>query len=152
MRRNLQALGLAAALLAALLLGGCTGQTASGSEMPDATVTEPTPTPTPAEPVPNPLTGVADADYTGRRPVAVTLRTLAGAAPQWGLSSADVLVEGVTEGTTASLMALYANVDAISKAGPVGPGRDLLLQFALPVNAVPVHIDKNIYGNLLQIA
>ena len=151
MRRNLQALGLAAALLAALLLGGCTGQQAPGSETPETAVTEPTPTPTPAEPVPNPLTGVADADYTGRRPVAVTLRTLAGAAPHWGLSSADVLVEGVTEGTTASLMALYANVDAISKVGPVGPGRDLLLQFALPVNAVPVHIDKNIYAsNLLN--
>lgn len=151
MRRNLQALGLAAALLAALLLGGCAGQQAPGSETPETAVSEPTPTPTPAEPVPNPLTGVADADYTGRRPVAVTLRTLAGAAPHWGLSGADVLVEGVTEGTTASLMALYANVDAISKAGPVGPGRDLLLQFALPVNAVPVHIDKNIYAsNLLN--
>ena len=154
MRKTLQALGLAAALLAALLLGGCTGElAASGSETGSSASAQPspTPTPTPAEPTPNPLTGVADADYTGRRPVAVTLRTLAGAAPHWGLSSADVLVEGVTEGTTASLMALYANVDAISKAGPVGPGRDLLLQFALPVNAVPVHIDKNIYAsNLLN--
>ena len=83
--------------------------------------------------------------------MAVTLRTLSGAAPQWGVAAADVLVEGVTEGTTASLMALYANVDAISKAGPVGPGRDLLLQFALPLNALPVHIDKNIYAsNLLN--
>lgn len=153
MRRTLQTLGLAAALLAALLLGGCTGQPASGGEASQsaAATPAPTPTPTPAQPVANPLTGVADADYTNRRPVAVTLRTLTGAAPQWGLSSADVLVEGVTEGTTASLMALYANVDAISKAGPVGPGRDLLLQFALPVNAVPVHIDKNIYAsNLLN--
>ena len=101
--------------------------------------------------MPNPLTGVADADYTNRRPVAVTLRTLEGAAPQWGLSSADVLVEGVSEGTTASLMALYSSVDNISKAGPVGPGRDLLLQMALPLNALPVHIDKNIYAsNLLN--
>lgn len=154
MRKTLQALGLAAALLAALLLGGCTGTpAASGSETGSSAAAQPspTPTPTPAEPTPNPLTGVADADYAGRRPVAVTLRTLAGAAPHWGLSAADVLVEGVTEGTTASLMALYADVDAISKAGPVGPGRDLLLQFALPVNAVPVHIDKNIYAsNLLN--
>ncbi len=101
--------------------------------------------------MPNPLTGVADADYTNRRPVAVTLRTLTGSTPQWGLSTADVLVEGVTEGTTASLMALYANADGISKVGPVGPGRDLLLQLALPLNALPVHIDKNIYAsNLLN--
>lgn len=150
MKRSIQALGMAAALLAALLLGGCApGGTSSGEPTPTA---EPTAEPTPeAEPVPNPLTGVADADYTNRRPVAVTLRTLDGAAPQWGLSTADVLVEGVIEGTTASLMALFSNVDAISKAGPVGPGRDLLLQLALPLNAVPVHIDKNIYAsNLLN--
>lgn len=146
MKRSIQALGMAAALLAALLLGGCAPGGASSSE--PAPTAEPTPE---AEPVPNPLTGVADADYTNRRPVAVTLRTLDGAAPQWGLSNADVLVEGVTEGTTASLMALFSNVDAISKAGPVGPGRDLLLQLALPLNAVPVHIDKNIYAsNLLN--
>lgn len=150
MKRSIQALGMAAALLAALLLGGCAPGGASSSE--PAPTAEPTAEPTPeAEPVPNPLTGVADADYTNRRPVAVTLRTLDGAAPQWGLSNADVLVEGVTEGTTASLMALFSNVDAISKAGPVGPGRDLLLQLALPLNAVPVHIDKNIYAsNLLN--
>lgn len=150
MKRSIQALGMAAALLAALLLGGCArGGASSGEPTPTA---EPTAEPTPeAEPVPNPLTGVADADYTNRRPVAVTLRTLDGAAPQWGLSTADVLVEAVTEGTTASLMALFSNVDAISKAGPVGPGRDLLLQLALPLNAVPVHIDKNIYAsNLLN--
>lgn len=49
------------------------------------------------------------------------------------------------------MMALYANADSISKAGPVGPGRDLFLQFALPLNAVPVHIDKNVYAsNLLN--
>lgn len=151
MKRTIQALGLTAALLAALLLGGCTGGEGASSAAPEPAATaEPTPTPQ-AEPVPNPLTGLADADYTGRRPVAVTLRTLSGAAPQWGVAAADVLVEGVTEGTTASLMALYANVDAISKAGPVGPGRDLLLQFALPLNALPVHIDKNIYAsNLLN--
>ncbi len=57
----------------------------------------------------------------------------------------------MTEGGTASLMALYADVDSISRVGPVGPGRDLLLQAALPLNAVPVHIDKNIYAaNLLN--
>lgn len=154
MKRSIQALGMTSALLAALLLGGCSffgGAPDSGvSSTPEAAPATAAPTPQ-AEPVPNPLTGVADADYTNCRPVAVTLRTLDGAAPLWGLASADVVVEGVTEGTTASLMALYANGDNISKAGPVGPGRDLLLQLALPLNAVPVHIDKNIYAsNLLN--
>ena len=150
MKRSIQACGVAVALLAALLLSGCNKEKVDiSSSTPETSATaEPTP---PAEPVPNPLTGASDADYTNRRPVAVTLRTLDGAAPQWGLSTADVLVEGVTEGTTASLMAIFSNADAISKVGPVGPGRDLLLQLALPLNAMPVHIDKNIYAsNLLN--
>ena len=151
--RKWQALGSAAALLAALLLGGCSGQQAAATPEQAATpspaaTAEPTLVPAPAG---NPLTGLEDGDYTGKRPVAVTLRTLDGAQPQWGVTAADVLVEGVTEGNTAGLMALYADVDRISKAGPVGPGRDLFLQVALPLNAVPVHIDKNIYAsNLLN--
>ena len=152
--KKLQALGGAAALLAALLLGGCGQQqdvTATPEQAPTAAPTataEPTPAPAPST---NPLTGLDDADYTGKRPVAVMLRTLDGAQPQWGVASADVLIEGVTEGSTAGLMALYADVDSISKVGPIGPGRDLFLQTALPLNAMPVHIDKNIYAaNLLN--
>ena len=153
--RKLQALGGAAALLAALLLGGCSTAQPAIDATPEQ-VTTPAPTAT-AEPTPepvsavNPLTGLDDGDYTGKRPVAVMLRTMDGAQPQWGIAAADVLVEGVTEGNTAGLMALYADADNISKAGPVGPGRDLFLQVALPLNAVPVHIDKNIYAaNLLN--
>ena len=148
-----QALGSAAALLATLLLGGCSGQQAAATPEQAATpspaaTAEPTPVPAPAG---NPLTGLDDADYTGKRPVAVMLRTLDGAQPQWGIASADVLIEGVTEGNTAGLMALFADVDRISKVGPVGPGRDLFLQAALPLNAMPISIDKNVYAaNLLN--
>lgn len=150
MKRRFLAFGAAAALSVALLLGGCAAEQPVASDTSESAAATPEPTPV-SEPVANPLTGVADADYSNRRPVAVTLRTLEGAAPHWGLSAADVLVEGVSEGTTASLMALYATTDNISKVGPVGPGRDLLLQLALPLNALPVHIDKNIYAkNLLN--
>ena len=137
MKRTIQALGLTAALLAALLLGGCTGGEGASSAAPGPAATaEPTPTPQ-AEPVPNPLTGLADADYTGRRPGGRdAAHPVRRGRPQWGRRPPPTCWwRGVTEGTTASLMALYANVDAISKAGPVGPGRDLLLQFALPLNA-----------------
>ena len=154
--RKLQAWGGAAALLAALLLGGCARQD-TVTATPEQAAT-PTPevtaesTPEPAVGLStNPLTGLDDADYTGKRPVAVMLRTLDGAQPQWGIASADVLIEGVTEGNTAGLMALFADVDRISKVGPVGPGRDLFLQAALPLNAMPVSIDKNVYAaNLLH--
>ena len=123
------------------------GHAGAGGHASPAATAEPTPVPAPAG---NPLTGLDDADYTGKRPVAVMLRTLDGAQPQWGIASADVLIEGVTEGNTAGLMALFADVDRISKVGPVGPGRDLFLQAALPLNAMPVSIDKNVYAaNLL---
>ena len=84
--------------------------------------------------------------------MAVQIRTGDGTLPQWGIAKADVLVAGVTEGHTAGLLAIFSSVDQVSKAGPVGPGRDLMLQFALPLNAVPVHIDKNVYAyNLLNV-
>lgn len=153
--RKIQAVSLSAALLASLLLGGCAGSAVSSDAASDSAASESTPEqapePTPVSPAANPLTGAVDADYTGKRPVAITLRNKTGSTPQWGIASADVLVEGVTEGTTASLMAMYADGSSIAKAGPVGPARDLLLQVALPLNAVPVHIDKNIYAsNLLN--
>ena len=111
--RKFQALSLSAALLASLLLGGCANNAASSdAASSDSAASEPeaTPEPTPAPPAANPLTGAADADYTGKRPVAVTLRNMTGSTPQWGIASADV-----------------------------------------PLNAVPVHIDKNIYAsNLLN--
>ena len=105
--KRLQALGGAAALLAALLLGGCSQPAASATPEQATAAPAATEAPTP-EPTltTNPLTGLDDADYTGKRPVAVTLRTLDGAQPLWGIAAADVLVEGVTEGSTASLMAL----------------------------------------------
>lgn len=144
------------AALAAMLLLALAGCSKTGGT-PEGPVVTPTPAPAATEaPAPaftgNPLTGAEDADYTGIRPVAVTLRTLEGSGPLSGLAAADVLIAGVTEGNTATLMALYANVEQIAKAGPVGPGRDLTLQMALPLNAVPVHIDKNIYArNLLEL-
>ena len=142
-------------LLALALLAGCGAgaSSASSSATPTPTPTaEPTPEPTPAQSVSfNPLTGTTEADFTGCRPVAVTLRTIYGAQPQWGIAAADVLVQGVSVGTTPGMLALYGSADKIGRAGPVGEASDLLLQFALPLNAVPVHIGKNVYAsNLLN--
>lgn len=150
-----------AAMLAAsmaITLAGCS----FFGGMPSATPT-PTPTPAPAvtpEPTPTPvpginmLTGEDDPEGTlrGKRPVAVQIRTGDGTLPQWGIARADLVIEGVTEGSTAGMLAVFSSVDQISKAGPVSAGRDLMLQFALPLNAIPVHIDKNVYAyNLLNV-
>lgn len=151
-----------AAVLAATLalsLAGCSffgGEPSSATPetSPTAAPTatpEPTPTPVPGI---NMLTGEEDPDGSlrGKRPVAVQIRTGDGTLPQWGIARADLVIEGVTEGSTAGMLAVFPSVDSISKAGPVAPGRDLMLQFALPLNAIPVHIDKNVYAyNLLNV-
>ena len=141
----------AAALALAVLLAGCAPAegTAVATAQPTAEPTE-APTPTP-EPEANPLTG-EQGDYTNQRPVAVSIRTGDGSTPQWGIAAADVLIEGVTEGKTAGLTAVFASVDSVEKAGPVAPGRDLPLQLVLPLNTVPVHINKSVYAsNLLNV-
>ncbi len=143
----------------ALLLGLCTLLAACGSSHGDVASTTPTPVPDPTVPATtapaqsgNVLTGVDNSAFFGKRPVAISLRMMDSALPLWGIADADVLVMGVTEGQDPALMALYPCIEAISqKVGPVGSGRDLTLQFALPLNAVPVHIAKNIYAaNLLN--
>lgn len=143
----------AAALALTMVLAGCSqadSSTAAATAQPTA---EPTAAPTPEpEPEKNPLTGEEGADYTNRRPVAVSIRTGDGSAPQWGVAEADVLIEAVTEGKTAGLTAVFASADKVTKAGPVGPGRDLPLQMVLPLNAIPVHINKSVYAsNLLNV-
>ena len=150
---------LAAALLAAALLAGCSlpgaGTAPAASPAPTAAPTPP-PTPEPTQTpavTTNPLTGEETGeDYTNRRPVAVALRSGEGAAPYWGLSAADLVIEGVSEGYDPAMVAVFAKADGLGKIGPVGAARDLGLQFTLPLNAVPVHIGKNGYAsNLLNL-
>lgn len=140
-----------AALTLALLLAGCSAaSSAPDSTAPQQETAAPTATAVPSA-VGNPLTG-EDGDYTSQRPIAVSIRTGSGSTPQWGVADADVLIEAVTEGKTAGLTALFASVSEVAKAGPVGEGRDLPLQLALPLNAVPVHINKSVYAsNLLNV-
>ena len=145
---------MAAVALSVLILAGCSAPGSSQSvQQPTAAPTaEPTPTPAPVNNT-NPLTGqTTDTDYNSQRPVAVTIRNGDGATPQWGVGKADLLVEGVSQGYDTNLTAVFATRDAISKVGPVGQATDLGLQFVLPLNAVPVHINKTVYAsNLLNV-
>lgn len=151
MRKSIR---MAAALLSVLMLAACS---APGSSEPTQTpaaspTAEPTPTPAPANNT-NPLTGeTTETDYNNQRPVAVTLRNGEGSTPQWGVSKADLLVEGVSEGYDTTLTAVFATRNDISKVGPVGKVTDLGLQLVLPLSAVPVHIGKTTYAsNLLNV-
>ena len=151
MRKSIR---MAAALLSVLMLAACS---APGSSEPTQTpaaspTAEPTPTPAPANNT-TPLTGeTTETDYNNQRPVAVTLRNGEGSTPQWGVSKADLLVEGVSEGYDTTLTAVFATRNDISKVGPVGKVTDLGLQLVLPLSAVPVHIGKTTYAsNLLNV-
>lgn len=151
MRKSIR---MAAALLSVLMLAACSAPGSSEpAQTPAASPTaEPTPTPAPANNT-NPLTGeTTETDYNNQRPVAVTLRNGEGSTPQWGVSKADLLVEGVSEGYDTTLTAVFATRNDISKVGPVGKVTDLGLQLVLPLSAVPVHIGKTTYAsNLLNV-
>ena len=123
-----------AALLAATLalsLAGCSylntaPESTPAPVQPTATPTAtPEPTPTP-EPGINPLTGQEDPDgaLRGKRPVAVQIRTGDGTLPQWGIARADLVIEGVTEDSTAGMLAVFSSVDQQGGAGGARPGSD----------------------------
>ena len=100
----------------------------------------------------NLVTGEALADglAAGTRPVAIMINNIRACLPQRGIGSADAIFEMETEGGITRMMALFADPAAIPAVGPVRSARDQHLQFALPLNAVFVHIGSSIYAqNLL---
>ena len=87
----------------------------------------------------------------GQRPVAIMVNNAQAAMPQRGIGSADAIFEMVTEGGITRMMALYSNAATIPQVGPVRSARDQHLQFALPMNAIFVHIGSSVYAqNLLN--
>lgn len=97
-----------------------------------------------------PLTGLALDEGTGQapRPFAVMIDNTRKAYPQWGIGRADAVVEAVTEGGVTRLMCLYSRVnDMETRVGPVRSARDVFLQLAMPLNAVPVHIGSSSFAS-----
>lgn len=137
------------------LFGREAGPEPSGQAEPAAP--EETPEPPPPEPLDDTprdlITGAVRGEGEAMRPVAVMMRNdHLRAYPQWGIAGADALVEVISEGRVPSLMALYSHTGELPRVGPVGEGRDPLLQFALPGNAVVMQIGSNIYAsNLLNL-
>ena len=92
-------------ILAAALLAGC-------AFLPSDSEPE---TPAPADP----LTGLA-LQWQGQRPVAVAIENSTASTTQWGLSSASVVLEALTEvGTSTELCLVYPALAATPKVGPV---------------------------------
>ncbi len=146
MKRNL--IRIVSVLLAVILMvsvfAGC------GKEEPEQdTTTEPTTeaTETTTEPPQvleniNPLTGK---DYLsdsaiGSRPIAIMVENSPAARPQWGITTPDLVIEGVAEGGITRMMWVYADAEKIpEKVGPVRSARHDYVELAKGMNAIFVH-------------
>lgn len=112
---------------------------------PDGSSTTTTTTETTTEPVPtnlNPLTGKADLseDAIGGRPIAIMVENSPSARPQWGMSTPDVILEGMVEGGITRMMWIYADAEDIpEKVGPTRSARHDFVEIAAGLNAIYVH-------------
>jgi len=106
-------LALGTAVLCTVLLCGCA---LSGPTAPDS-----------AAPT-DPLTG-QELQYPGERTAAVVIDNAASSTTQWGIGSASVVLEALTEsGQPTSLCLAYPSVSAMPTVGPVTLGQDLSRQ------------------------
>lgn len=95
----------------------------------------------------NPLTGLdLRAEAIGKRPVAVMVENSPQARPQWGLSSPDIVIEGVTEGGITRMMWLYADIADMPKVGPTRSARHDYVELAEGFDAIYVHFGGSVYA------
>ena len=88
----------------------------------------------------NPLTGLELSESaSGNRPVAIMVENSPAARPQWGLSTPDIVIEGLVEGGITRMMWIYADISQIPKVGPVRSARHDYIEIAYGMNAVFAH-------------
>lgn len=119
----------------------CTGTTCPGSEDgPIPTNSEGTPTPTPSL-TPARLNGVLVPSGTDNlRPLAVMIENHPDARPQWGLGSADLVYEAITEGGITRFMGVFGNPKTDIKVGPVRSARTYFVDLAHELKAFYAHV------------
>lgn len=104
--------------------------------------TEPVSTTEAPLPTANPLTGEEDFNqkFLGKRPIAITIQNSEPRCrPQWGLCSADIVIEGEVEGTATKYLWLFSNPTKIKKAGPFRSVRRDFVELAMGFDANLVH-------------
>lgn len=96
----------------------------------------------------NPLTGEYGLSNSavGDRPIAVVVENSAAARPQWGLSTPDVLIEGLVEGGITRMLLLYSDVNEIPKVGPIRSARHDFVEIAECFDAIFVHCGWSTYA------
>ena len=108
-------------VLCAALLTGCAGGAADSASGPA-----------------DPLTG-QELGWPGQRPVAVTIENQTSSTTQWGLSTASLVLEALTElHQSTELCLVYPAVDAVPRVGPVAAGQDLYWRLLVGQQVLPV--------------
>lgn len=129
--RRIGSLCLCAAVLCAALLGSCAAPGGSTAES--------------AAPA-DPLTG-QELLYPGERTAAVVIENRADSTVQWGIGSASVVLEALTETQTAtSLCLVYPSLDAMPVVGPVTRGQDLYWRLLYGQQVLPIQCGSSRYG------
>ncbi|MCC8022322.1 MAG: DUF3048 domain-containing protein [Clostridiales bacterium] len=81
-----------------------------------------------------------DAEMLYKRPVAIMVNNHPKARPQWGLNSADVVMEFCVEAGVTRMMWLFADYNDIpEKVGPIRSARTYFVQMAQSMDAIFVH-------------
>ncbi len=110
-----------------------------------SSTTEPTNTEPTSEALPknlNLLTGKEDLSDSaiGARPIAIMVENSPSARPQWGMSTPDVILEGMVEGGITRMMWIYADAEDIpEKVGPTRSARHDFVEIAAGLNAIYIH-------------
>ena len=96
----------------------------------------------------NPLTGRHESDFkaSGKRPIAVVVENSPAARPQWGISTPDILVEGLAEGGITRMLLLYGDIRQIPKIGPLRSARHDFVEVAECFDSIFVHCGWSIYA------
>ncbi len=111
----------------------------------EVSTTEPNATPKDDYKLPegvNTLTGKKDLSDSaiGGRPIAIMVENTPEARPQWGLTTPDIVLEGVVEGGITRMMWIYADAEDIpEKVGPVRSARHDYVEIAKGMNAIFAH-------------
>lgn len=117
------------------------------TEAPTVTTTEPAPTNI------NILTGEANLkeEAIGKRPFAIMVENHPDARPQWGLTTPDIVVEGLVEGGITRMMWLYSDVSDVEKIGPCRSARNNYIEVACAFDAIFAHFGGSSYAyNLIN--
>ncbi len=155
-KKIIKAISIIMALSLLMLTFGACKDNSEYEQSGEVTTTEPNNTPKDDYKLPegvNTLTGKKDLSdgAIGGRPIAIMVENTPAARPQWGLSTPDIVLEGLAEGGITRMMWIYADAEDIpEKVGPIRSARHDYVEIAKGMNAIFVHwggSDANNYKN-----